>query len=191
MFSSFKERKKSHLHKWGHLRFIQLMCALHWLQWLHSLNHVSYFTVSTLFWKLQPYSVRFTFVAFSRFLFSVEESAVAKPKGRRGRHLPLYFRVLAVCALCCGLFGRVKQTRRLKRQGKEKTSMSRSDADMTRALPDGFFIPLLFSRSFAICDVKKPNLIVSRGRCQSSQTAVITTFFFSLTSIKKDISRIL
>lgn len=40
------------------------------------------------------------------------------------------------------------------------TSRSRSEAQVKRPLPDGFLIPLLFSRSSAICDVKKPNLII-------------------------------
>lgn len=44
------------------------------------------------------------------------------------------------------------------------TSRSRSEARVKRALPDGFLIPLLFSRSSAICDVKKPNLIIRSGQ---------------------------
>lgn len=56
--------------------------------------------------------------------------------------------------------------------------MSRSDADTTRALPDGFFIPLLFSRSFAICDVKKPNLIVRSGQMSELTNSCHNHIFF-------------
>lgn len=45
-----------------------------------------------------------------------------------------------------------------------RTSRSRPEARVERALPDGFLIPLLFSRSSAICDVKKPNLITRWGQ---------------------------
>lgn len=142
-----------------------------------------YFTVSVLFWKLEPHSAQFTFVAFSRFHFSVKESGVATVRYLRGRRFTLYSGVLALCALRCGLFGGVKHTRRQKRQKKthrqkKKPSMSRSDADATRALPDGFFIPLLFSRSFAICDVKKPNLIVRSGQMSELTHSCHNRIFF-------------
>lgn len=153
-----------------------------------------YFTVSALFWKLQPHSVQFTFVAFSRFYFSVKEPGVAAVRYLRGRRFTLYTGVLALCALRRGLFGGVKHTRRQKTQKKKNTkkkpSMSRSDADATRALPDGFFIPLLFSRSFAICDVKKPNLIVRSGQMSELTHSCHNRIFFS-TCVQKNTSRIL
>lgn len=55
-------------------------------------------------------------------------------------------------------WGKVHNDRRAR------TSRSRSGARVKRALPDGFLIPLLFSRSSAICDVKKPNLIIRSGQ---------------------------
>lgn len=73
---------------------------------------------------------------------------------------------------------------------KKKTSMSRSDADTTRALPDGFFIPLLFSRSFAICDVKKPNLIVRSGQMSELTNSCHNHIFFS-TCVQENTNRIL
>lgn len=51
-----------------------------------------------------------------------------------------------------------------QRDRRARTSRSRSEARVKRALPDGFLIPLLFSRSSAICDVKKPNLIIRSGQ---------------------------
>lgn len=51
-----------------------------------------------------------------------------------------------------------------KGDGRAWTSRSRSGARVKRALPDGFLIPLLLSRSSAICDVKKPNLIIRPGQ---------------------------
>lgn len=63
----------------------------------------------------------------------------------------------------------------------KKTSASRSDAETTRALPDGFLIPLLFSRSSAICDVKKPNLIISSGQMSElTHSCDNCILFFSL-----------
>lgn len=79
-----------------------------------------YFTVSALFWKLQPLSAQLTFVTFSRFLFSVKESGVATVRHLRGRRFTLYSGVLPLCVLRRGLFGRVKHTRWQKRQKKTK-----------------------------------------------------------------------
>lgn len=53
---------------------------------------------------------------------------------------------------------------RAQRDRRARTSRSRSEARVKRALPDGFLIPLLFSRSSAICDVKKPNPITRSGQ---------------------------
>lgn len=39
-----------------------------------------------------------------------------------------------------------------------------SDGEMKGALPDGFHIPLMFSRSSAICVVKRQNLIIRLGQ---------------------------
>lgn len=67
-----------------------------------------------------------------------------------------------------------------------RTSGSRSEAQEKRALPDGFLIPLLFSRSSAICDVKKPNLIIRLGqvseltRCCDSP--VLFSFYVQITA---------
>lgn len=111
-------------------------------------------------------------------------------RGWRGRHSSLYFWVLAVCALCCGLFGGVKHTRRLKRQKKTKklawaglmlTWQEHSQMDF----------------SFLCCLVGHSQSVMSRSqawssdqcRCQSSQTAVITAFF--LTCIQKNPYRII
>lgn len=59
---------------------------------------------------------------------------------------------------------------------------------MKRALPDGFLIPLLFSRSSAICNVKKPNLIVRSGQMLVlTHFSVMTQFYFQTDS--RNISR--
>lgn len=51
-----------------------------------------------------------------------------------------------------------------QRDRRARTSRSRPEARVKRALPDGFLIPLLFSRSSAICDVKEPNLLIRSGQ---------------------------
>ncbi len=50
----------------------------------------------------------------------------------------------------------------------------RSDDEMNGALPDGFLILLMFSRSSAICDVKRPDLIVIRLGQMSELTLHLT-----------------
>lgn len=114
------------------------------------------------------------------FFFFFKESGVATIKCVRGRSYALYSRVLAARARYIAVcFGGAKYTTRQKRQ--KKTSMSRSDAETTRALPDGFLIPLLFSRSSAICDVKKPNLIIRSGQMSElTHSCDNCILFFSL-----------
>lgn len=69
-------------------------------------------------------------------------------------------------------FGGVKYTIQLKAINEHV----RSDGEMKEALPDGFHILLMFSRSSAICDVKRPDLII-RLRQMSELTHHFTEIF--------------
>lgn len=56
----------------------------------------------------------------------------------------------------------------------------RSDSEIKRALPDGFPIIVMFSRSSAICDVKSPNRIIKSGQMSELTHCADNTVLFSV-----------